>query len=150
MNQKLSDWASIAEIGSGFAVVLTLIFLIFGINKNTEVTQASMYADIVASLNSVDLTVASDPALRRIWVNYTRGTVTNLSEEDVEALGPIVFSRAAFLDSALSMRCSDLIGASKWERIEVIIGRIKESIGIQQLVLGAVTQDYQHFIQATC
>lgn len=31
MNLKLSDWASIAEIVSGIAVVATLIFLIRGI-----------------------------------------------------------------------------------------------------------------------
>ena len=41
MKQKLSEWASIAEIVSGIAVVITLVFLIFGIRENTEVTRAA-------------------------------------------------------------------------------------------------------------
>jgi hypothetical protein len=153
MNQKLSDWASIAEIASGFAVVLTLIFLVHGINKNTEVTQATMYADIVSGLNGINLSVVSDPELRRLWLNYARGTTSDLTEEEIQALSPIIFSRAAFLDSALSMWRSDLIGPSEWERMEVTICREyerNERIGIQQLIFGSVTQDYRRFVETTC
>jgi len=50
MNQKLSDWASIAEIISGIAVLVTLVFLVLEIRAGTNVTRASMYGDILDSL----------------------------------------------------------------------------------------------------
>ena len=45
MNQKLADWASIAEIISGIAVVVTLIVLIVEVRDNTEVLRVSAYND---------------------------------------------------------------------------------------------------------
>ena len=153
MNQKLSDWASIAEIASGVAVVLTLVFLVLSINKNTEVTQASMFAGIIDGLNNINLTVVADPELRRIWSNYTGGTTSELSADEQEALFPIVFSRAGLLDTALSMRKSDLFGDNEWERIQQLICREAgraESAGLQQIVMSALTDDYRDFVAATC
>ena len=51
MKLKLSDWASVAEIMSGIAVVVTLIFLILGIRANTDAQlaasrQTSVLADV--------------------------------------------------------------------------------------------------------
>ena len=40
MNQKLSDWASIAEIASSVAVVVTLIVLVVEVRGNTEAIRA--------------------------------------------------------------------------------------------------------------
>jgi hypothetical protein len=41
MNKKLSDWASIAEIVSGVAAEIALIFLIVGIRSNSEMTRVA-------------------------------------------------------------------------------------------------------------
>ena len=41
MKLKLSDWASVAEIVAGIAVVITLIFLILGIRANTDAQLAA-------------------------------------------------------------------------------------------------------------
>ena len=153
MNENLSNWASIAEIVSGVAVVLTLIFLILGINKNTEVTQASMFAGVTEALNNVNLAVVSDPVLRRAWSQYAQGAGSNLSADELEALTPIVFSRAGLLDAALSMRNSDLFGENERERIEELICREfyrSESVGIQEVVLAALSEDYQRFVSASC
>lgn len=48
---KLSGWASIAEIISGTAVLITLVFLVFGIRENTEITRAAAYDRNIDSLN---------------------------------------------------------------------------------------------------
>jgi hypothetical protein len=57
---KLSDWAGIAEIFSGIAVVVTLVFLIIGIRENTEVTRAATYADLLDGLNEYSMQVAAN------------------------------------------------------------------------------------------
>jgi len=153
MHQKLSDWASVAEIASGVAVVLTLVFLIVGINRNTEVTQASTFAGIIEGLNSVNLTVVADPELRRIWFNYLQVTTSELSADELAVLFPIIFSRAGLLDTALSMRRSGLFGEREWERIEQLICRESarnRDAGVQQVVLGSLTVDYRSFVTETC
>ena len=66
MNQKLSDWASIAEIVSGVAVVITLIFLIVGIRENTNVVRASAFSDNLSAFNDFSMTVAADAELRAV------------------------------------------------------------------------------------
>ncbi len=51
MNQKLSDWASAAEIIASIAVVITLIILILGIRENTEVVRAGSYNDLLGNVD---------------------------------------------------------------------------------------------------
>lgn len=46
MTQKLSDWASLAEIVSAIAVVVTLIFLIIEIRGNSEAIRADMQINV--------------------------------------------------------------------------------------------------------
>ena len=43
MNQKLSDWASIAEIFGGIAIVISLVFVGIQIKGNTGATQAATF-----------------------------------------------------------------------------------------------------------
>ena len=153
MKLKLSEWASIAEIASGIAVVLTLLLLVLSINKNTAATQASMFSGLVEDLNGVYYTVLPDPELRRIWSQYVGGTPSGLSEEDRNALIPILVSRANLLDSALTMRDSNLIGENEWGRIEQLICREYQrtvDVGLEGIVLAASTVDYQDFVAANC
>jgi len=152
MKLKLSDWASVAEIASGIAVVLTLLILIMSINRNTAMTQASMFTGIVEDLNNIYYTVLPDPELRRIWLLYA-SNASGLSEEDRNTLIPIAVSRANLLDSALTMRKSGLIADNEWVRIERLICREHEravDIGLGDLIRVASTQDYVDFIAASC
>ena len=41
MNQKLSDWANLAEIVGSFAIVVTLVILIVEVRANTAATEAA-------------------------------------------------------------------------------------------------------------
>jgi hypothetical protein len=150
---KLSDWASVAEIASGVAVVVTLVLLLSGINKNSEVTQASMFAGLVADLNNVYYAVLPDRELRRVWTQFVRGTPSQLSEDDLNTLTPILVSRANLLDSALTMRNSGLIGDNEWGRLEQLICREyarEVNVGLESIVLSSSTKNYRDFIATSC
>ena len=67
MNQKLSNWASIAEIIAAIGVIVTLIFLIVGIRENTEITRVTAFDRNMESVNQWRLEMAKDPELARIW-----------------------------------------------------------------------------------
>ena len=96
MNQKLSDWAAIAEIISSFAVVVTLIFLIAEISGNTEATLAANRQSVAARVETI-LLAATSPELaaaiekateevpmdaleRRIYNGYVAARVRNAEE----------------------------------------------------------------------
>jgi len=63
MNQKLSDLASLAEIVSGVAVVVTLVFLVIGIRDNADVTRFSVYSDLLNEINENERARINNPEL---------------------------------------------------------------------------------------
>jgi len=74
---KLSDWASIAEIVGGFAIVITLIVLIFEVRANTDATEAATRQSIAARTEAIALAAATAPSLARAIENpngIERGT----------------------------------------------------------------------------
>ncbi len=86
MNRQLSDWASIAEIISGLAVVATLIFLALGIRENTEVTRAAAYERNIDSVNQWRLALASDPGMVRSWGVYNDVFDAEATDAEIERL----------------------------------------------------------------
>lgn len=63
---KLEKWAMIAEIVSGVAIVVSLIFLILEIRENTDATRASTRESITERVERLTLTVATNPGLAGI------------------------------------------------------------------------------------
>ena len=79
MNYKLSDWASIAEIISGVAVVVTLIFLIAGIRENTAISRAAMFDSTLQGLAEFRSHVIDSPEVADLWLAYE-----NLDYDDLD------------------------------------------------------------------
>ena len=63
---KLSDWASIAEIASSVAVVVTLVILILEVRGNTAAMEAATRQSIAARTEAITLNTAMTPDLARI------------------------------------------------------------------------------------
>lgn len=90
MNQKLSDWASVAEIVSGVAVVVTLIFLVLGIRENSEITRAVAYERNVDSRNEWRMCVSEDDERLRIYQAFLAGQIDDLNDLAIDRLGFIL------------------------------------------------------------
>jgi len=65
MNQKLSDWASMAEIASAIAVVVTLVLVLVELRENTEAVRAAARQSIAARIEDRTMGVAADSRLAR-------------------------------------------------------------------------------------
>ncbi len=70
MNQKLSDWASIAEIISSVAVVVTLIYLSVQVRDGTRATQAASVQAASGLDQEFLLALGADSELAQIWSTY--------------------------------------------------------------------------------
>ena len=118
---KLEKWALIAEIVSGLAVVVTLIFLILGIRENTSVTRASVYSDITDSINNIQQTLFEDPELSRLYDAYTGRKTGELSEADESRTNRIAIAILRVYEKAYFGRQYGVIGDPEWGRVQSAI-----------------------------
>ena len=118
MNQKLSDWASIAEIVSGIAVIVTLIILIVEVRENTEITRTAMYGSITDQFNAFETEMLLDPDLRPIYYRYLSSETAGLEPRDQESVGLMVPILFRTLDRAFAARQKRQIGDEEWSRLE--------------------------------
>ena len=153
MNQKLSDWASIAEIVSGVAVVVTLVFLVLGIQANTEITRASMFDASLARLGDTDRVIFGDPRLVRIWEAFLTEKTGELSQDDEAYLQFIVVERTRAYDTAHSMLRYGLFGDNEWSRYERQICSFHSSViaaSQRELVRTVGSDDFNAYFEKAC
>jgi len=111
LNQKLSDWASIADIVSGAAIVITLIILIVEVRGTTNAIQAQT----ISAQRDAE-------SQRRSRVIENRGGITELilKGQAGESLG-------ALEEFQLLIYYNDALDNFEWQFGEVIAGRLPEN-----------------------
>jgi hypothetical protein len=73
MNQKLADWASIADIVGAIAVTMSLIFVGLEIRGNTKATQAATLQQSVGYDVTLLTTFGSNPDIAATFTKYVGG-----------------------------------------------------------------------------
>lgn len=117
MNQKLSDWASIAEIASGLAVVITLVFLLVGIKDNTNATRATAYQLSTADINEWRMWTASDPDRLRIYqAAFVASEANDLTDSELVVLAWTVGAQFGIYESRFYLNEYESLGQAEWER----------------------------------
>jgi len=154
VNQKLSDWANLAEIASGIAVVVTLLLLFLGIRENTEITRASVYSDVVGELNETNRDIYRDPELTRLWGRYVsvEDDLADLSVEEQFRLQQMVRALFRTYDSAFIAVQGGIIGSAEWQRFEgpiCLLGGRARAIGMSVPELN-LRADFVDAILTTC
>jgi len=149
---KLSGWASIAEIISGTAVLITLVFLVFGIRENTEITRAAAYDRNIDSLNQWRLDVAQNEELLRAWNAYRRGDIGGRIEAEDAGLGLILTALWGIYEKSYYANKYGILGVSEWSRFEVQICSSR-SINVKlwnEMVKIRLTEEFADYVVAFC
>jgi len=153
MNQKLSDWASIAEIVSGIAVLVTLVFLVLEIRDSTNVTRASMYGDILDSLVDNRTLRLEDPELDSLVQQFLAGSLSDLDFAGQNKLITYLQNVYQLYEKAYYSREYGVIGASEWGRFERIIctnySRV-DAGGLRDRIGPIVSETFWEYIVETC
>ena len=151
---KLSVWASMAEIASGIAVVITLIFLIIGINHNTAVTRAQMFDSTLRGLADFRTLLISDPEIASLWDAFRRGEADTLTGPDVTRIRQFVILTYEAQQRAYYAWRYGVLGASEWSRFENQIcaqyPRARASENITGGLEAVLTPEFWEYVQATC
>ena len=153
MNQKLSDLASIAEIVSGIAVVVTLIFLVLGIRDNTTITQVSVYSNIIDSVNEIQQSLYEDPELSRLYDAYVDQKTSSLAEVDQRRVARIAQSILRVYEKAYFGREYGVVGDAEWRRTQGAIclhNEWGESAGVIATQTRVLTEEFRQFVADHC
>lgn len=153
-NLKLSDWASIAEVISSVAVVISLIFLIVGIRANTEVTRAAAYDRNVDALNSFRADVARDDELAQLWLAYESGEAAQLEGLDRLQLNMVINLAFGNYEKAYFNHKYGVMGNSEWTRYErqicINLVRLKALPDLRADMATVVTNEFVEYIDDFC
>jgi hypothetical protein len=152
VKEKLQEYALIAEIVSGIAVVATLIILIISIQKNTEMTQAMMFAELQSSGELESLAFA-DPELNEIYTAWLQRRTADLTEEQRARVIRIAVLTANSYDTAFTMRNAGLLGPNEWERRSRFLCTSYAraiSAGYEGAFLGLMSLELQDYVGSTC
>jgi len=154
MNQKLSDWASIAEIISGVAVVVTLIFLVIGIRENTAVTRASMYQNSIGQIVDFRYRVLEDREVARLFRAFMDGEQLEIDDIDSTRQNQLILNVFQIYEQAYFANESGLLGTAEWRRFERLIcqfsSRIRTSQDWLRSVEALMTEEFIGFIEESC
>jgi hypothetical protein len=153
MNQKLSDWANLAQIASGIAVVVTLVFLILDLRENTDVTRAAMYQQSSVSLTEFRRDIMRDPELARLYSAFLNNQAEGIDGVDRVRLNQLVLNNFQISENAFFARRYGLLGNAEWSRFERSIcgnyaaARSAKLTGTLQRVM---TEDFMDYIAVSC
>ena len=154
MNQELSDWASIAEIVSSIAVVVTLVFLVTELQENTEVTRAIAYDRNIDSLSEVRNRIVSDPDVARIWQAFQDNESGSLEGPDRTRLRQLVFWLFGVYEQSYFANRYGVLGSSEWSRFSVNVcfqyGLVLSSTTLVNGLRFVVTEEFMEYMEATC
>ena len=80
---NLQDWAAVAEIFGTMAIVVSLVFVVQGLNQNTKALQTANLNNIYDRSDSLNGDILANPALASYYVEEVFG-VNNLSAEEAQ------------------------------------------------------------------
>jgi len=77
---KLSDWASIAELVSAIAVIISLLYVGIQVKENTNEIRAANRQQLVSRTHTATQLVAANPELAGIFTKIAEGTTLSARE----------------------------------------------------------------------
>jgi hypothetical protein len=153
MNQKLSDWANLAQVASGIVVVITLVFLILGIRENTDVTRAAMYQRSSDSLNEWRRDVLRDPEIARLFDAFLNNQAESIDGLDRVRLNQLILNNFQISETAFFTQRYGLLGSAEWTRFERSIcanyARAR-SARLTEVLQTVMTKEFMQYIAVSC
>jgi uncharacterized membrane protein YeiB len=150
---SLEKWASLAEIVSGIAVVVTLIFLVVGIRENSNIMRASSFTSATDSLIELNRDIMTDGELAEIFEAWVSNDTSQLDPQQRARLNQMAVALFRIYEKAFLAEQYDLLGPGEWRRFERTICLIYpdlQSAGLQAPVRVALTDEFVQFIDAKC
>ena len=154
MNPRLSNWAMYAEIVSGIAVVVTLVFLALGIRENTAITRAAMFDNTMDGLAELRGHIITNPEVGEMWRAFQDLEFSELDRTTQVRLRQLIFLTFENYQRAYYARQYGVLGDSEWTRFAGQMCRqhdlASSSEDLSQILQSVLTDDFWEFLTTTC
>jgi hypothetical protein len=127
----LSQWANIAEITASVILVLGLVYVGLGLDRNTRAVHSETWQAVVDKLIDLDVAEASTPELGRI-VMRGESSPAELTPEEWWRFAKFVESRLGQMEFAYLARNNDTLGESYWVALEGYLAHMACKPGYQR------------------
>ena len=146
-NERLGNWAHLAEIVSGIAVVGTLIFLIFEIRENSDLIRANTFDRNIESLIDWRMKIISNDAALQTMTDYWGIDSPELLRQQL-----LVVSMWSIYEKTYYSQQYGLIGPAEWDRFETVICRYTQSDpGFwKEKIAKFLTEDFRNYVISNC
>ncbi len=144
--KKLKEWALLAEVISGVAILLTLVFLVLEIRTNSELIRIDSFDRNIQSLIDFRMSVIADPASLEVMAAYF-GDSPEASKKTM-----LVNSLWNLYEKTYYARVYDTIGMSEWGRFEYSIcdNFQRDPEFWHDSVARLLTSEFREYVIATC
>ncbi len=128
----LQVFVAVAEIVSGFAVVLTLVVLIISIRQNTRSQKALVVDSLAAAITSINVPAMESPALGSALSKATADWSSASREERIIA-HYFLFSLFKLLENAWYQQKSGILDQAHWLGWESLLRKYYHSEGVRRV-----------------
>jgi len=144
----------IAEIVSGIAVVITVIFLILGIRDNTAITRAVMFDSAMHGFAEFRGHVISDPEVADLWDAFQDLKYEELDRTSQTRVRQLVMLAFENYQRAFYAREYGVLGESEWTRFEFQMcyqhERLMTSEEHARVLSTVLTSEFWKFLTTNC
>ncbi len=121
MKEKLQEFALIAEIVGGAAVLITLIFLVVETRENTNSIQAQTYQSLMSELNQRRESVSSSTEIAAIQIGVMQDGFESLNQIERYRFRQSRMALWGVYESAYFARERGILGDAEWSRFYSLI-----------------------------
>jgi len=146
-SERLKAWAQLAEIVSGTAVVITLVFLVIEVRENSDLIRANTFDRNIESLIDWRMQIVSNDSSLRAMADYW-------GIDDREALRQqmLVVNMWSIYEKTYYAQSYGLIGDAEWDRFETVICRYtdRQPDFWTKKVSQFLTREFRNYVIGVC
>ena len=147
--EKVRNWAHVAEIVSGVAVVVTLVFLIIEVRGNSDLIRANTFNRSIESLIDYRMQIAtSEAALKTMNEHWQREGPESLRRQ------LLVVNLWSIYEKTYFSHQYGLVGPAEWQRFESrICSYVRTEEGLRywtESVAGFLTDEFRDYVVSGC
>ena len=147
--ERIRDWAHVAEIISGVAVLITLIFLILEIRGNSDLIRANTFNRSIESLIDYRMQIASNEESLRAMTEHW-----GIDNPDLLRRQLLVVNLWSIYEKTYFSQQYGLVGPAEWERFESrICGYVSQEDGLKfwsENVANFMTDEFRDYVTSYC
>jgi hypothetical protein len=152
VKEKLQEYALIAEIVGGIAIVASLLFVGLQIQQNTAVAKVSSYQQNIEEISDWRTLIITDVELLRLFNLYTNEEELSADPDRKDATRLIMLMANYFgtIENAFYAKEYGLLGETEWDRFKISACEHYNRMERTKVGINFITDDFRSYLETEC